>query len=177
MMRLLAAAGLCFCFLLLAAVAMAEDKKLSYVSLKDKVNHKLTDKFGNDDREGNFLVIEKGEKTLEGVKFKVGEGVIQLGSTVWTEMPEKVDGIKVEKKFAKLHILHATGYGGGPNTPGTAWHVEDDTEIGEYKINYEDKSVETIPSRGGALSPVCHPREGGGPGGSYLWPGFPPSRE
>jgi hypothetical protein len=143
MTRLLTAAGLCFVFT--AAVAVAEDKKLLYVDLKDKVNHKLTEKFGNDDREGNFLAIENGEKTLEGVKFKIGDGVIQLGSKVWTEMPEKVDGIKVDKKFAKLHILHATGYGGGPNAPGTEWYVEDDTEIGEYKINYEDKSVETIP--------------------------------
>jgi hypothetical protein len=35
--------------------------------------------------------------------------------------------------------------GGGPNAPGTEWHVEDDTPIGEYKIYYEDKSDETIP--------------------------------
>jgi hypothetical protein len=115
------------------------------VDLKDKFTHKLTDTFGNDKREGNFLTIEKGEQTLGGVKFTIGEGVVQLGSKVWHEMPEKVEGIKVDKKFAKLHILHATGYGGGPNMPGDPWYVQDDTEIGEYKLHYEDKSTETIP--------------------------------
>ena len=29
--------------------------------------------------------------------------------------------------------------------PGTDWHVEDDTEIGEYKIHYADKSMATVP--------------------------------
>lgn len=87
------------------------------MDLKDKFTHKLSEKFGRDSREGNFLTIEKGEQKLGDVKFKIGDGVIQLGSKVWAEMPKKVEGIKVGKKFAKLHILHATGYGGGPNNP------------------------------------------------------------
>lgn len=56
-----------------------------------------------------------------------------------------MEGTKVDKKFAKLHILHATCYGGGPNVPGSPWYVEDGTKIGEYKVNYEDKSSEYIP--------------------------------
>lgn len=125
--------------------AAADDKNLVCVDLKSKFTHKLSDKFGNDDRQGNFLTVPTGEQTFEGVKFKIGEGVIQLGSKVWHEMPEKVEGIPLDRKFRKLFILHATGYGGGPNVPGTAWHVPDDTPIGEYKVHYEDKSVETIP--------------------------------
>jgi hypothetical protein len=143
MKRLLATAGMWVTFF--ATVAAAEDKRVTYVDLKDKFTHKLSEKFGNDSREGNFLTIEKGEQKLGDVKFKIGDGVIQLGSKVLTEMPEKVEGIKVDKKFAKLHILHATGYGGGPNQPGAAWYVEDDMAIGEYHIHYEDKSVHTIP--------------------------------
>jgi hypothetical protein len=119
-------------------------QRFTTVDLKDKFTHKLKDKFGNDPREGNFLTIEKGEQMLGGIKFQIGEGVVQLGSKVWQEMPEKVEGIKVGRKFAKLHILHATGYGGGPNMPGNDWYIEDDTEIGEYKIHYEDKSTEAI---------------------------------
>ena len=89
--------------------------------------------------------MPKGEHTFNGVKFKIGKGVVQLGSKVWKEKPEAVVNIEVDRKFAKLHILRATCYGGGPNGPGTAWHVKDDTRIGEYKIHYEDKSVVTIP--------------------------------
>jgi beta-galactosidase len=128
-----------------AAAPAAEGDKVTYVDLSGKTNHKLSEKFGNDNREGNFLTIATGEQTLEGVKLKVGDGVIQLGSKVLTEQPEKVEGIKVGKKFAKLYILHATGYGGGPNAPGSQWYVEDGTDIGEYKVHYDDNTTETIP--------------------------------
>jgi hypothetical protein len=141
MKRLLVITALCG----MVGLVAAEEKQFTTVDLKDKFTHKLSQKFGNDPREGNFLTIENGEQTLGDIKFKIGEGVIQLGSKAWDEMPEKVEGIKVDKKFAKLHILHATGYGGGPNVPGTDWYVEDDTEIGEHKIHYEDGSTETIP--------------------------------
>jgi hypothetical protein len=142
MKRSLAAVALCWW---LSLPASAEEPKFAYIDLEAKITQKLADKFGNDNREGNFLTVPKGEQTFEKIKFKIGEGVIQLGSKVLTEQPDMVKGIKVDKKLAKLHVLHATGYGGGPNAPGTAWHVEDDTPIGAYKIHYEDKSVETIP--------------------------------
>jgi hypothetical protein len=128
-----------------AASEPAKNAKFSFVDLQDKSNHKLSEKFGNDERKGNFLTIAKGEQTLAGVTFKIGDGVIQLGSTVWHEMPEKVEGIKVGKKFSRLDILHATGYGGGPNEPGTDWYVEDGADIGEYRIHYEDGATATIP--------------------------------
>ncbi len=143
MKRLLVLAGLC-CGLSLA-LASGEGRKFVAVDLQSKFTHKLEDKFGDDDRHGNFLTVPNGEQTFEEVKFTIGEGVIQLGSKVWKEKPDMVVGIKLDNWFAKLHILHATGYGGGPNAPGTAWHVEDDTAIGEYKIHYDDKTVETIP--------------------------------
>ncbi len=41
-----------------------------------------------------------------------------------------------------LHILHATGWGSGPED--SPLFVKDDTLIGEYRVNYEDKSSETI---------------------------------
>lgn len=133
-----------FLFLCLAT-AFAEEEKFSYVDLKDYVNFKVGDKFAGDDREGNELPILTGEQKLEGIKLKIEERVVQLGSKVATEKPEKVEGIKLNRKFARLHILHATAYGGGPNKPGGAWYVEDDTLIGEYRINYDDDSSESIP--------------------------------
>lgn len=143
MNRLLVVAGVCW--VLSFAPASAEEKEFVHIDLQGKFTHKLADKFGNDERQGNFLTVPKGEHTFNGVKFKIGKGVVQLGSKVWTEKPDMVVNIEVDSKVAKLHILHATGYGGGPNVPGSRWHVEDDTRIGEYNIHYEDKSVETIP--------------------------------
>jgi len=130
-------------FWILTGLAGADEPKFAYVDLTDKFTQKLADKFGTDER--NLLSVPKGEQTFEKVKFKVGDGVVQLGSKQLADKPEKVEGTKVDRKFAKLHILHATCFGGGPNVAGSPWYVEDGTKIGEYKINYEDKSSEYIP--------------------------------
>jgi hypothetical protein len=127
------------------SLGRTEGRRFSPVDLQDKFTHKLSEKFGNDDRQGNFLTVPQGEQTLGGIAFKVGDAVIQLGSKVWHEKPEKAEAIRVNKPLTRLHILHATGYGGGPNAPGGAWFVEDDTLIGEYRVHYEDKTSETIP--------------------------------
>jgi hypothetical protein len=133
-----------FCALGIALAAPAPDAKFSYVNLKDKFNHKLSDRFHNSG-EDNTLGLEPGKKKLGDIEFQIADGVIQLGSKTVADDPEKVEGIKVGQKFAKLHILHACGYGGGPNTSGTVGYVADDTTVGEYKVYYDDKTTETIP--------------------------------
>lgn len=131
--------------------APADDKNFVYVELKDHTNHKLTDPFGSG-REGNDLAaLPTGEQTFEKVKFRVGEGVVHLGSKLLkAEKPDKVEGIKVGQKFAKLHILHATGYGNGAvigeeGKEDDPLFVADGTRIAEYTIRYDDKSTEVIP--------------------------------
>jgi len=117
-----------------AADKKAADKKFSYIDLQAKSNQKLKDSF-HGSTEGNTLSeVPTGEQTFEGVKFKIGEGMIQLGSQMVTDRPDKVEGIKVDKKFTRLHILHATGYS-----------TDDDTIIGEYTVNWEDGTSVTIP--------------------------------
>jgi hypothetical protein len=138
-------AALSICCALMVRLALADDKTVTYVDLKGKFNYKPGEKIAEDDREGNFLTVPKGEQVIEGIRMRIEEGVVQLGSKVLREKPDKVEDIKVAEKFSKLHILHATGYGGGPNTPGTEWYIEDDTLIGEYRVNYEDKSSAVIP--------------------------------
>ena len=133
-----------FCAFGVALAAPAPDAKFSYVDLKDKYNHKLSDRF-HSGGEDNTLGLEKGKKKFGDVEFQIADGVIQLGSKTVPDDPEKVEGIKVDQKFAKLHILHACGYGGGPNTEGTAGYVADGTTVGEYKVAYDDKTTETIP--------------------------------
>jgi hypothetical protein len=139
------------CAVLGAAPANDADRNFAYVDLKPHANQKLTDPFGSG-REGNDLAgLPTGEQTFAGVKFKVGEGVVQLGSKLLKEeRPDKVEGIKVGRKFVKLHILHATGYGNGSTIgeegkEGDPLFVADGARIAEYVVRYEDKSAEVIP--------------------------------
>jgi hypothetical protein len=113
------------------------DKKWTCLDLQPKANQKLKEDFHDNAFPGNNLAnLSQGEQTLEGVKFNIGEKLIQLTSTQESvaKMPEKVEGIKVDAKIAKLHILHATG-----------WSAEDGAQIGEYTVNWEDGSSATIP--------------------------------
>jgi hypothetical protein len=135
-------AVLAYCVALVAAPVPPE--KITYIDLQPKTNHKLKDNF-HSGRDGNNLsAVPQGEQKFEGVPFKVGEGLIQLGGKTLPDLPEKVEGIPVGQVFAKLHILHATGYGGGPNQEGSDWFVPDDTLIGKYVVRYEDKTTEEI---------------------------------
>ncbi len=118
-------------------IAATEDRKFVPIDLEDKATKRLADM--------NLLRLWRGEHIFHGVKFNVGRGVVQLGSKMFPEKPDMVVNINIDEHLAKLHFLHATGWGGGPSLPGTETHVEDGTRIGEYKINYKDKTVETIP--------------------------------
>jgi len=60
------------------------------------------------------------------------------------QKPNKVEGIKVGGKVcAKIHILHATGYGHAEEDE--QGYIKDGTKIAEYHIRYEDGKTETIP--------------------------------
>jgi hypothetical protein len=112
----------------------ADDKKFSYIDLQPKGNQKLNESLSPNRPNNDLAELKAGEHDLEGVKFKVGEKLIQLGSLQLPDGPEKVEGIKVDKKFDKLHILHST-----------AWNTENDTIIGEYTITWDDDTTITIP--------------------------------
>ena len=136
-------ATVAFGLILGATAATAGDKAtFSYVDLQPKANQKLDQGFHG--AEGNDLAdLPKGEQTLAKVKFKIGPGLIQLGSTVLKDNPAKVEGIVVDRKLVRLHFLHATGFGGvGPDDPN---HVKDDTVIGHYIVRYDDKTEAKIP--------------------------------
>jgi hypothetical protein len=138
-MRRFAACLVCFLGVALAWAAddKKDDKKWSFVDLQPKANQKLKEDFHGNAFPGNNLEsLPQGEQTFEGVKFKIGEGLIQLTSTQQevADKPEKVEGIKVDAACVKLHILHATG-----------WRADDDTIIGEYTVNWDDGTSVTIP--------------------------------
>jgi hypothetical protein len=123
----------CAVFAVAVGVALrAQDKKkVTYVDLEPKANQKLKEGYGD---EANHLgALPAGEQTFGGVKFKIGAGLIMLSGKETENLPEKVDGIKVDAMCSKLHILHATHYS-----------AKDDAIIGSYTVNYDDKSQETI---------------------------------
>jgi hypothetical protein len=128
-------------FCLLWTAALADDKKagetkFTYLDLQTTANVRVHGLFAGDDNgEGK---LAHGEQTLEGVKFKIGEKFIQLAGTQRTDLPTKVEGIKVGRKLAKLHFLHSTG-----------WFTDDGTIIGEYTVTWQDDTTVTIPMRYG----------------------------
>lgn len=111
------------------------EQAIVYVDLQPKANHKLTDTYPSKRYEDNDLgELPKGKRTLGDVPFQIGDRFIVLGSKRLPTMPEKVEGIAVGAAGKRLHFLHATSYS----------TVDDDSLIGKYVVNYDDKSKETI---------------------------------
>ena len=127
------------------ARAATTDKESFVIDLQPKANHKLDENMHNEKFEGNKLSgLPKGESLFGDVKFKIDEKLIQLGCKYVDDKPDKVEGIMVEKKFSKLYLLHATGFGAFGN-PGDPLYIKDGTAIAKYTIKYEDNSAEIIP--------------------------------
>jgi hypothetical protein len=104
------------------------------VDLKTYTNVKLTENFHSGDfSENNLAKLPTGKQTFADVKFTVGEGVVQLGSSQVKEKPDKVEGIKVGRTAGKLHFLHGTGY-----------QAPDDTVIAKYVVHYDDKTTADV---------------------------------
>jgi hypothetical protein len=131
--------------------AAAPPEKFSFVDLEPYANQKLTDGFGSGVAENNLAALAKGGQTFAGVNFKLGKSVIQLDSKLLNvKRPTKVEGIKVGKSCAKIHILHACEYGNGSGAgqegkDGDPLFVKDGTQIAEYKVHYADGSSASIP--------------------------------
>ncbi len=129
---------------LASASALAQQRKFVPLDLSAKTNQKLADNQGRGAAGNHIKELPPGEQLFADIQFRVGEGLIQLGSKVLDKFPDKVTDIPAGKHASHVHLLHATAFGGGLNQPGTPWYVEDGTLIGEYHVRYEDQSTETI---------------------------------
>jgi len=130
---LLVTNALLFCVVLAAAAPVPKSDGMTPLDLQPKANHKLADNFHGDTANNNLSSLKAGKHTLEGIKFEVGEKLIQLGSKSVSDKPEKVEGIKVGRAVTKLYFLHATGF-----------RTEEDTVIGKYIVQYDDDTKEEI---------------------------------
>jgi hypothetical protein len=127
--------GLLACFLLAGAVLAAPVSRKKkepispFIDLKQHTNQKLKEDFNSGRYAGNNLgSLPRGTQTFAGVKFHIGEGLMQLGSSRVKGKP-KMTGIKVGRTLEKLHFLHAT-----------AFSAADGTVIARYVVHYDDKS-------------------------------------
>jgi hypothetical protein len=95
----------------------------------------LGDDFEGKLKGNNLASLPTGEQVFGGVRFHIGERLIQLRGH-GTLGPEKVEGIQVAaRRLANLYLLHAT-----------QWEAEKpDTCVGYYTVRYTDGGRETVP--------------------------------
>jgi hypothetical protein len=141
MKRLIALAAIGICS---AITASAEDATYQQLDLQSYATQKRGDGLGRGLEGNNLANVHSGEQIFGGIKFKIDDGIVHLGSNIVDRHPAKVIGIKVNSGCKKLHTLHATCFGGGPNKPGDPFYVKDGTVIGQYMVRYSDGSGEGI---------------------------------
>jgi WD40 repeat protein/serine/threonine protein kinase len=84
----------------------------------------------------NLSVLPKGLQTFDGVRFDV-RGVIVLAGKFAPSTrfyPQRVDGISVGQRAARLHVLHACGK-----------RPPDGTKAGGYMLHYADGETRELP--------------------------------
>ncbi len=107
--------------------------KLVHIDLQPKANQKLTEKLHNVP-DNDLKELPQGEQTFAGIKFRVGENLIQLAGSSLEGRPQAVNGIQVNKRLTALFFFHGTG-----------WKAKDGTVIAQYKVHYEDQTAEAVP--------------------------------
>jgi hypothetical protein len=110
-------------------------KETTFVDLQPKANAKVKENFQGGTAGNNLAALPGGEQKLAGVRFQIGNRLIQLAGKGQNNGPDKVEGIKVGRAFTRLYILHATG---------TGWGTKDGEVIGKYVVHYADKKTATI---------------------------------
>ena len=113
--------------------------RFSFVDIRSRVNwrHNESIPAGRDD---DFRELPQGVNDFNAVKFAVCEGSVQLGSKIGRSFPKRVNGIRIDRTFEKLHVLHATRW-----SIGEKFFVADGTVVGQIEFVYEDDQVETVP--------------------------------
>jgi hypothetical protein len=110
-----------------------EERGPGFVNLAAQANVQLTQSTSDTDNKNNLAQLPTGRQTFAGVKFKVGRGLIQLGSANLRGKPTEVEGIQVERPAGRLHFLHATQWGAG-----------DGQVIARYVVHYADHTTADI---------------------------------
>jgi hypothetical protein len=144
MLRRFSFLAICGLSAVLAVEATAGD--MHPVDLTKYVNEKLDGGYGRLGQGNNLAKLPRGEQKLGDATFKIGDGMMQLGSLRAANFPDRINGIKVGRTCDKIHVLHATLYGGSSRKPTeTNVVVPEREQIGEYIFTYGDGSTEGFP--------------------------------
>jgi hypothetical protein len=123
--------------LILYRLGATGNRAFTCIDLQAKANYKLKGEKG--DQGSNLASLPTGKQTFVNVPFEVGPAMIQVGLQLpELRLPDKVEGIRLDRRLSKLHILHAT-HQAAPSG----------TLIGEYTITWADGTTATIPIRYG----------------------------
>jgi WD40 repeat protein len=114
--------------------------KLTFVDLQPKANWKLAPDLPGG-RGIDLAELPRGEQTFAGVRMRIGDSCIQLGSKNLPKAPLEVKGIQVSARVATLYILHAAQ----ECTDRFGQKVVDGTTVAQYRVRYEDGGEQVIP--------------------------------
>jgi hypothetical protein len=112
--------------------------RLLLVDLGRCANRKLADATGfiagNDLKE-----LPQGEQVFAGVRFRIAEEAVQLGSNRLPGFVRSVRGIPLRARAVRLYLLHAVQWG------GPAFGVLDGTTVAQLRVHYADGIAATLP--------------------------------
>ena len=121
-----------------AAPEIPAGRKLVPLDIQMLGNYSVAGSLDSGQFSGNGLAeLQKGQQTLGGVQFRIGDKLVRMENVEDRDGVLKLEGIPVNRRIARLFLLHATGHG-SPYMP-------DGTKIGRYAIRYKDGSEESIP--------------------------------
>ncbi len=130
---------------MLHEIAVGADE-FHFIDLTNITNQKLVDNLGRGFSGNHLKDLPVGEQTFAKLPFFVGDGIVQLGSKVLSQYPDKIERIPIEQPAKAIHFLHATQFGGGPNTSSVEeLFVKDGTTIGELVFHFEDNTESKLP--------------------------------
>lgn len=119
-------------------------RAFTYVDLQERGNARLDDLTGDGDPGGDVSALPTGVQRLGDAEFQIQQRCLQLGGQLLRSRPMYISDVPVGKAFHKLHLLHATMWG-GPGPLGDQMAVADGVVVGRYVLHYEDGSSQAVP--------------------------------
>jgi hypothetical protein len=124
------------------AAPVPKGSKFTVIPIQEKANQALDEPMGSGYEGCDLKNLPTGEQKLNEVTFEIGKKILQVRSKFTPRYPEKIEGVAVNLKCDKIHMLQACIFGG--TDPASAKYCKDGTEIGEYVVHYSDKSTAKI---------------------------------
>ncbi len=127
-------------------VSFLDRAKCFTVDLRNSANRGFADDVDGDQQGGwtdqgknDLRTVPRGDVTFMGVPYSILDDAggkpacLVLFGQKRPYFPKAIEGIKIGRKASQLHFLHAVAWGGGKGT-----------KAAEYRVRYEDGTIETL---------------------------------